>query len=486
MNIISLFVASFSLVSALVYNFLPQNLRIPFLSLISITFMGLYSPVAAGIILIECFCFFTVVKKQAALVGLKRKICLWALILTAVMVLMLVKYIIPAPGTSTFFATLDVSQTAITLGASYFVLRLISYAVDVYRSQCTPANDFLSFVLYTLFFPALLQGPIERYSTFCDKISASPKRTLSYDNVRNSGICVLKGLFKVTIISAFCANFTPILNSAQGYNGGFLILVAFLYTIQIYAEFSGGIDIVRGISYLFGIELTDNFNTPYFSQSFSEFWKRWHITFSGWLRDYIYIPLGGSKHGVSRKYINLILVFLISGLWHNITLPFLIWGALQALFQIVEDLLPHAKRPVQHIEIPLTKYLLRSVLTIVLVTFSWLFFNAASMRSLADYFTAVWYSFTHIASFGQFIVELKNEVPHLCTTVSAPACLRGLIFLCIFVLLEFLRDRYGFTLYDKKRNVVIRWLFYAAVIFCLITFNYTGTRSAADFVYGGF
>ena len=243
-------------------------------------------------------------------------------------------------------------QILIPVGLSYYVLQAISYLVDVYRGQLKAETDFINFSLYLAYFPKLLAGPIERARTFLPKLEQA--RMVDNQIVARSIMLIFVGMTRKLLIGDLLNSsfLDDVFEFPAKYTPPELILWLVIYAFALYNDFAGYTDIVRGVSGLFGIELSANFQTPYFSRNFTEFWKRWHITLSEWLRDYIYFPIGrllGRYNSNSQKVLRLILppmlTMLVSGLWHGLSLNMLIWGGLHGMYQIIERI-PTLRRPV--------------------------------------------------------------------------------------------------------------------------------------------
>ncbi|MCD7859463.1 MAG: hypothetical protein LUH51_04740 [Firmicutes bacterium] len=217
---------------------------------------------------------------------------------------------------------------AAPLGLSYFTLQSISYTVDVAQGKYEPERSVLAFGLYLSYFPHLFFGPIESYPGMKAALAA---RKISWDSISEGGARLMWGLFKKLAIAARAGVVVGSISAApEQYRGAYALLAMLLYAVEIYADFSGGVDIVLGVSRMLGLRLSENFDAPYFSQSVAEFWRRWHITLGAWLRTYIYIPLGGNRRGKVRKVLNGIVTFLVSGLWHGS--QYLLWGLLNGIF----------------------------------------------------------------------------------------------------------------------------------------------------------
>ncbi len=218
------------------------------------------------------------------------------------------------------------------LGVSYYTLQVISYLVDVYKGKYECEKSIYNYALYIMYIPHLFIGPISRYDDMKKQITA--KRKITINNLYNGGIRILWGLSKKLIIAGRIAIIIETITSS-GFNGIYALLAMVLYSIELYSDFSGGIDIVLGVSKILGIDLIENFDSPYYSQNIKEFWRRWHISLSSWLRDYIYIPLGGSRCGKIRKTINVLITFAVSGLWHGAN--YILWGILHGIFVLMGD-----------------------------------------------------------------------------------------------------------------------------------------------------
>ena len=217
------------------------------------------------------------------------------------------------------------------VGISFYTFQTLSYTIDVYRRNLEPTKDFIAFAAFVGFFPQLVAGPIERATNLLPQFYT--KRTFDYDNAVDGLRQILWGLFKKIVIADNCAQYANmIFNHSTDYSGSTLVLGALFFTFQIYGDFSGYSDIAIGTSRLFGINLMKNFAFPYFSRDIAEFWRRWHISLSTWFRDYLYIPLSGSRGSTLMKVRNTFIIFIVSGFWHGANWTFIVWGLLNALY----------------------------------------------------------------------------------------------------------------------------------------------------------
>lgn len=215
------------------------------------------------------------------------------------------------------------------VGLSYFTLQIISYNADIYKGKHPPEKNLFYYALHITWIPHILLGPIERYDAMVPQLRSREK--LGWDGISQGVARILWGLFKKLVIAGRISVIISAISADTGkFSGAFAALAMLLYSLQLYSDFSGGIDMVLGASQMLGVTMSENFSTPYFSQSVAEFWRRWHMTLGSWLKDYIYIPLGGSRKGKVRKVINTVVTFLVSGLWHGV--QYLLWGLFNGIF----------------------------------------------------------------------------------------------------------------------------------------------------------
>ncbi len=286
------------------------------------------------------------------------------------------------------FPSLSIS-ILVPLGISFYTLQLCGYLIDIYREKYKPERNFFKFASFSTFFPLMLQGPISRYDQLSRTLFSERKRDEFYENITSGAQIMLWGFFKKLVIADRAALLVnEVFDNHSSYSGVAVIIASLCYTLQIYTDFSGCVDICRGAAKTFGIQVVDNFNQPYLSISIQDFWKRWHISLSSWLRDYVYIPLGGNRKGIVRKYLNLIIVFFVSGLWHGVGIHYIIWGLLQAFYQIIGAVtLPFKKKLCSflHINRNCNAYIwFQRLITFMLVNISWVFFRAINTSAIFE------------------------------------------------------------------------------------------------------
>lgn len=267
-----------------------------------------------------------------------RKVLLWISIVTNIGFLGFFKYynfFVNSFVTAFSFWGKSISVNSLDIilpvGISFYTFQTLSYTIDVYKRKLEPAKDIISFLAFVSFFPQLVAGPIERATNLLPQFYK--KRVFEYDKAVDGMRQMLWGLFKKVVIADNCAEYAnTIFNNYTDFSGSTLVLGAIFFTFQIYCDFSGYSDMAIGMSRLFGFNLMKNFAFPYFSRDIAEFWRRWHISLSTWFRDYLYIPLGGSKGSLSKIVRNTFIIFLVSGFWHGANWTFIIWGFLNALY----------------------------------------------------------------------------------------------------------------------------------------------------------
>ncbi|CAI8154657.1 MAG: Peptidoglycan O-acetyltransferase [Cryomorphaceae bacterium] len=274
---------------------------------------------------------------------------------------------------------------ALPVGISFYTFQTMSYTIDIYRKQLEPTHDFIAFAAFVGYFPQLVAGPIERASNLLPQITKP--RSFNYQKAVDGLRQALWGFFKKVVIADAVAPFVDqAFTDPNLYSSSALIAGAFLFSIQIYCDFSGYSDIAIGISKLFGIDLMQNFRTPYFSRDIAEFWRRWHISLSTWFRDYLYIPLGGSRGSTLLKVRNTFAIFIVSGFWHGANWTFIIWGLINALLFLPLLL---AKRNRNNLDHPSLKDFHRIAITFIITTIAWVFFRANSLAHAIDYLDGI-------------------------------------------------------------------------------------------------
>ncbi len=375
------FAVFFPLVT-LLYFLLPGRARVPLLLLASCWFYMAFVPafilVLFGVILIDYAAGFLI--ESAA--GRRRKIFLGCSIAANVGLLAFFKYFLfLREGVDTVAGLLGASapfpalQVILPIGLSFHTFQSMSYTMEVYRGHVRAERSLAHFALYVLFYPQLVAGPIERPQNLLPQFRVAHRFDL--DRCLDGLKLIATGLFKKVIIADRLA---PLVDAAytapQQHSGGQLLLATYFFAIQIYCDFSGYSDIARGAARVMGFELMRNFNRPYFATSIGEFWRRWHISLSTWFRDYVYIPFGGNRAGRGRRCVNLLVVFVLSGIWHGANWTFLVWGLIHGLI-MAGEIAVRRGRP-ERAPTGL-RALVRGLFVFNVVALAWVFFRAASL-----------------------------------------------------------------------------------------------------------
>lgn len=370
-------------------------------------------------------------------------------------------------------ANLGSLKVILPVGISFYTFHGLSYVIDLYKNKIKPERNFIDYSVFVSFFPLLVAGPIERATHLLPQIHE--KKVFDYTKAVNGLRQILWGLFKKIVIADNCAEYAnTIFNNSEIYHGSTLVAGALFFAFQIYCDFSGYSDIALGTARLFGIELLRNFAFPYFSRDIAEFWRRWHISLSSWFKDYLYIPLGGSKGGMWMKIRNTFIIFLVSGFWHGANWTFIAWGFLNALF-IMPSIILNTNR--NHLEIiakgklfPSVREFLEVIVTFCLTLFAWIFFRADNISHAFHYISQMFTS--SIFSFPYIVEEISGNLVF-------PKYLIALML--VFTFIEWLgrEQQYALENLGKMWNRPLRWMFYCVILFSI--FYYTGKEQ--QFIY---
>ncbi|MEG0803601.1 MAG: MBOAT family O-acyltransferase, partial [Pygmaiobacter sp.] len=365
------------------YWLVPHRVRNPLLFLAS---LGFYCSFGGGYVFLLLACITVTFFGGRYLARHRTKAVVRTAVAAALAPLLLLKYFnFLALSFAGVFSVLALPFTPVLLalaqpvGISYYTFQMVSYLVDVYRGDTPPEENFCVCGLFLSFFPQIIQGPMTRPRLLAPQYHT--ERTFSYDRAIASAQSILLGIFEKKVVADNLAYYTAaVFKDAQQLHGGSLLLIAFFYTVQIYADFAGYTNMARGFAGLLGIELAENFKTPYLARSVKEFWNRWHISLSAWLRDYLYIPLGGNRTSTPRYLLNLFVTFLCSGLWHGASVMMLLWGALHGFYMVFGTLTKplrdqmfarlHWKRE------SFSARVFSTAITFCLVGYAWIFFGA--------------------------------------------------------------------------------------------------------------
>ena len=377
-------------------------------------------------------------------------------------------------------AKLPAFDVLLPVGISFYTFQALSYTMDVYRREIPPERNFLKYALFVSFFPQLVAGPIERSKNLLHQVSE--RHIFDWDRVKNGLLLMLYGYFQKVVLAEYLGMVVDGVYENWKTCTGFQLMIATIcFAFQVYCDFGSYSNIAIGAAKVMGFRLMENFNTPYFAVSVADFWRRWHISLSTWFRDYLYIPLGGNRKGTIRKYLNVMIVFLVSGLWHGANWHFVIWGGLNGAYQVIGELLLPLKRKLcEWFRVDPSKdshQLLRMLATFVLINISWVFFRANSfmqaLRILKRIFTGGdMYWFTYGGNLGVFGLTMATRnvlLVSLAILLFADICkYRGIV----------IRE------WILSQGLWLRWLILYAAIFGILIFGVYGPGfDASQFIY---
>lgn len=480
MSFITLYFYVFVFFTVLIFYIVPQKIRWIVLLVGSIVF---YISVSKWLVLCllgtvtvtygASFCIFK--SKQL----IRKKILLIIAIIGNLTPLIILKY-----GNYIYFNLFHkevAMKILLPLGISFYTLQLIGYLIDIYRKEEEPESNYFRLLLFASFFPQILQGPIPRFK----KLS---KTLYQGKNFNEEVFCgglqlILWGIFLKIVIADKAALFVnTVFDTFPNYQGVYVLLAGILFSIQLYADFSGCVCIARGIAFLFGIELDNNFNHPYFSKSIQEFWRRWHISLSSWLRDYIYIPLGGNRHGKLRKYLNIIITFAVSGVWHGVGVKFLLWGCIHGMYQMIGQLLvPFRNGVVKIFKIDrqsIGHKFVKQLFTLFLVMCAWIIFRADNLKIGIHMLKSMFKVKNVYVLFQDTKFSLGLDLKDFAVLMIA---------IGILLVVSILQRNYEIRKMIAKQHIFIRWSLYLITIFFVLiygTYGFGYIESA--FIYGGF
>ena len=343
------------------------------------------------------------------------------------------------------------------IGVSYYSFKIISYLIDTYKNTIDYKVSFLDYFIYVSFFPEILSGPISRPKEMIEQLNKT--NTITKEKIVRGIELILDGLFKKYVIANRIANYTSLVFGAYGSYPSFALwLSMLLFSIQLYCDFDGYSKIAIGVSKIIGFDINDNFKTPYFSYNIKQFWKRWHISLSSWLKDYIYIPLGGNKCSKLRNKINVLITFVISGIWHGNTINYLIWGIYHGIANILSF-----KKPKNKLD-----NFFKTLGTFIIVSFGWVIFSIQDLKSIVSYITKM---------FKGFSLSYNNIVLSIFPFTNDYSCSAYFLCICIFILILFI---FEFNDQNNRAKIPVRIVIY------ILSIALFGKFGASSFLYANF
>jgi D-alanyl-lipoteichoic acid acyltransferase DltB (MBOAT superfamily) len=469
--------AVFFCIVATLYFTIPQRFRWVMLLAASYYFYMCWKVLYIFLIIgSTLICYFTALQMAKQPDQKRKKPYLWICLTANLGILFFYKYFnFFSQSANDIFKAWNILYSApifdvlLPVGISFYTFQALSYMIDVYNNRVQAERHLGIFALYVAFWPQLVAGPIERTHHLLPQFR-TPHR-FDYQRVTDGLRLMLWGLFKKVVIADHLATYVnQVYNHVDQYQGMPLIIATAFFSVQIYCDFSGYTDIARGAARIMGYDLMENFNRPYFSNSVREFWQRWHISLSTWFRDYVYIPLGGSRVAKWRWHYNLLLTFLLSGLWHGANWTFIIWGALHGCYLILENLTGTFQKKIAGRLFPDKRSygnrLVQISMTLGLVGFAWIFFRA---NTVADAFSVA----------GKiFLIDWRDMGVEV---VGLPSFMLSMLLILILFVVHLKERRMLIQYYLARQPMMIRWSVYMVAMWAVIVSGVFGVQQ--QFIY---
>lgn len=465
----------FFTIVCLVYFILPKKLKRVFLLLASYFFYSCWNLKYSFLMLFSTVATYgTSIAMDMVGAKKKKKLYLGLCFFVNLAILFVFKYYgFTVNFLNKILGLINVSVNApvinvlLPVGISFYTFQALGYIVDVYRGEIKAERSFINYALFVSFFPQLVAGPIERSKNLLTQIDTLGERR--YENLSKGLLYILWGFFLKLVIADRAAIFVnQVFDSYQGYSAVFLCYGALLFAVQIYCDFYSYSIIAKGSAKVLGYDLMDNFRAPYLSKSITEFWRRWHISLSTWFKDYLYIPLGGNRKGTFRKHLNVLIVFLVSGLWHGANYTFVLWGLIHGIFNILEDSFKGITKGIRENFIYKN---LRRLITFVVAVLSFVIFRSKNIGAAKAYLLGI----------------LKRQAGSLDASIAFPYedTVILLIAIAILVVIDILiYNKVKLADNIERRSLVIRWPIYIFLLIATLIFGIYGPGySEAQFIY---
>ncbi|WP_058259577.1 MBOAT family O-acyltransferase [Fenollaria timonensis] len=465
----------FFTIVCLVYFILPKKLKRVFLLMASYFFYSCWNLKYSLLMLFSTVATYgTAIAMDMVEAKKKKKLYLGLCFFVNLAILFVFKYysftvnfINKILGIAALSIDMPVIDVLLPVGISFYTFQALGYIVDVYRGEIKAERNFINYALFVSFFPQLVAGPIERSKNLLTQIDTLGHRR--YENLSKGLLYILWGFFLKLVIADRAAIFVnQVFDSYQGYSYVFLCYGALLFVVQIYCDFYSYSIIAKGSAKVLGYDLMDNFKAPYLSASITEFWRRWHISLSTWFKDYLYIPLGGNRKGAFRKHLNVLIVFLVSGLWHGANYTFVLWGLIHGVFNILEDSFKGITKGIRDNFIYKN---IRRLITFVVAVLSFVIFRSKNIGAAKAYLLGI----------------LKRQAGTMDASIAFPYedTVILLIAIAILVVIDILIYN-NVKLADniERRSLVIRWPIYIFLLIATLIFGIYGPGySEAQFIY---
>lgn len=409
-----------------------------------------------------------------------RKINLGCSVLAVLIPLFMVKagFFIP---TVSFVLNRNPGDIIVPLGISFFTMQMVAYLVDIYQGKMAAQRNFLKYILFVSFFPQIIQGPIPRYGQLGEQLMEGHK--FEEENFTRGLHLIIWGFFlKLMIADKAAVVVNTVFGQSAMYKGVYVLVAGILYSIQLYTDFLSCVTLAKGAAMLFGIQVADNFKHPYFSASIKEFWGRWHISLSSWLKDYVYIPLGGNRKGTLRKYINLVITFAVSGVWHGWGFKYIVWGLIHAAYQMIGEQTSGIREKIYGMfgfgEKGHEKQAIKRAVTFLLVMFAWIIFRAETLEEGSGMVLSVFTVYNPWVLFNDAIFSLG---------LSWKEWVVLAISLGVLAKVSIWQERRSISRWITSRPLIVRWGIYVTAIIVIFVYGTYGfSFDAQDFIYGGF
>ena len=465
----------FFTIVCLVYFILPKKLKRVFLLLASYFFYSCWNLKYSLLMLFSTVAtYLTAIAMDMVGAKKKKKLYLGLCFFVNLAILFVFKYysftvnfINKILGIAALSIDMPVIDVLLPVGISFYTFQALGYIVDVYRGEIKAERNFINYALFVSFFPQLVAGPIERSKNLLTQIDNLGHRR--YENLSKGLLYILWGFFLKLVIADRAAIFVnQVFDSYQGYSYIFLCYGALLFAVQIYCDFYSYSIIAKGSAKVLGYDLMDNFRAPYLSKSITEFWRRWHISLSTWFKDYLYIPLGGNRKGAFRKHLNVLIVFLVSGLWHGANYTFVLWGLIHGIFNILEDSFKGITKGIRDNFIYRN---IRRLITFVVAVLSFVVFRSKNIGEAKAYLLGIF----------------KRQAGSLDASIAFPYedTVILLIAIAILVVVDILiYNKVKLADNIERRSLLIRWPIYIFLLIATLIFGIYGPGySEAQFIY---